>query len=580
MRKTDEGTTMHDQTHADGRSNRVTGDATGAESGTTAAAVRDGGSENGTGSTANKNVLYGRSVPQNTTDNMASDNARDNDEGSDHGNQSDEKPSPQAGDNERVRTRVKEDGDEESEDEEESEVTEDEEEVVDSCPECSGRVQEDAQHGERACSECGLVIEDEQIDHGPEWRSFNQQEENNRRRVGSPSTLLQHDKGLSTNIGSSNKDGYGNPLSPKRRRQMSRLRKWNERFRTRNSEERNLRTAIGDIRRIASKLDVPKDVAESGVGIYRRCLRNDLIRGRAIESMIEASLFLACRQAGVPRTLDEFEEVSQVSRQRIARGRRYISLELGLEIEPPNPADYVESVGSGVETTIPVRELAREMVEHLVDGGGHSGKHPTGVAASAIYTADELVAGGNLTQTEVADVANITEVTIRNRQEDLMEVTDSEVVEKYREQYEAIQDESEDEEGNENGTGDDVEEDTEADNETSETEAESEEISDRTSIVVDFGDEDRTQSQVMLDGVQKMVEEHDLLDQLGGGEYCAPRCSNPLIVPEQNTEDQHFGTWHEIGDEMCVNTKLNTDDKKRRLSQLGDECAVEVQITD
>jgi len=48
-----------------------------------------------------------------------------------------------------------------------------------------------------------------------------------------------------------------------------------------------------------------------------------------------------------------------------------------------------------------------------------SGRGPTGIAAAALYVAS-LIHGEKRTQREVADVAGVTEVTIRNRYKELI----------------------------------------------------------------------------------------------------------------------------------------------------------------
>ncbi|WP_299236409.1 transcription initiation factor IIB, partial [Natronomonas sp.] len=113
------------------------------------------------------------------------------------------------------------------------------------CPECGSRLEADSEHGETVCTECGLVVEEDEIDRGPEWRAFDSAEKDQKSRVGAPTTNMMHDKGLSTNIGWQDKDAYGNQLSNRQRRKMQRLRTWNERFRTRDSKERNLKQALG-----------------------------------------------------------------------------------------------------------------------------------------------------------------------------------------------------------------------------------------------------------------------------------------------------------------------------------------------
>ncbi|MFB6202416.1 MAG: transcription initiation factor IIB family protein, partial [Halorhabdus sp.] len=166
------------------------------------------------------------------------------------------------------------------------------------CPECGGTLQSDSERGETVCTECGLVVEEDEIDPGPEWRAFDAKEKDQKSRVGAPTTNMMHDKGLSTNIGWQDKDAYGNSLSSRQREKMQRLRTWNERFRTRDSKERNLKQALGEIDRMASALGLPENVRETASVIYRRALDEDLLPGRSIEGVATASLYAAARQAG------------------------------------------------------------------------------------------------------------------------------------------------------------------------------------------------------------------------------------------------------------------------------------------
>jgi transcription initiation factor TFIIB len=295
---------------------------------------------------------------------------------------------------------------------------EEEEQVV--CPECGGSLATDSERGETVCEECGLVVSEDEIDPGPEWRAFDAAEKDEKSRVGAPTTNMMHDKGLSTNIGWQDKDAYGNSLSSRQREKMQRLRTWNERFRTRDSKERNLKQALGEIDRMASALGLPESVRETASVIYRRALDEDLLPGRSIEGVATASLYAAARQAGTPRSLDEIDSVSRVDKDEIARTYRYIVRELNLEIQPADPESYVPRFASDLELSDEVERRARELLKTAKEKGVHSGKSPVGLAAAAVYAAS-LLANEKVTQSEVSDVANISEVTIRNRYHELLE---------------------------------------------------------------------------------------------------------------------------------------------------------------
>jgi len=304
------------------------------------------------------------------------------------------------------------------ESEDETESTDDSEQLR--CPECGGQLATDTEHGETVCADCGLVVEEDEIDHGPEWRAFDSKEKDQKSRVGAPTTQMMHDKGLSTNIGWQDKDAYGKTLSSRQREKMQRLRTWNERFRTRDSKERNLKQALGEIDRMASALGLPENVRETASVIYRRALSDDLLPGRSIEGVATSALYAAARQAGTPRSLDEIATVSRVEKDEIARTYRYVVRELGLEIQPADPEQYVPRFASELGLSDESERRARDLLKTAKEQGVHSGKSPVGLAAAAIYAA-ALLTNEKVTQSEVSDVANISEVTIRNRYHELLE---------------------------------------------------------------------------------------------------------------------------------------------------------------
>ncbi|MFD1515403.1 transcription initiation factor IIB [Halomarina rubra] len=305
----------------------------------------------------------------------------------------------------------------------EAEAEQEEQEAVRTCPECSGRLVSDSEHGETVCQDCGLVVEEDAVDRGPEWRAFDASEKDSKSRVGAPTTNMMHDNGLSTNIGWQDKDAYGRALSSRQRAKMQRLRTWNERFRTRDSKERNLKQALGEIDRMASALGLPENVRETASVIYRRALSEDLLPGRSIEGVATAALYASARQAGTPRSLDEVTMVSRIDKMELTRTYRYIIRQLNLEIKPADPESYVPRFASDLELSDESERRARDLLRGARDAGLLSGKSPVGLAAAAIYAA-ALLTNEKVTQSQVSDVANISEVTIRNRYKELLEAAD------------------------------------------------------------------------------------------------------------------------------------------------------------
>lgn len=289
------------------------------------------------------------------------------------------------------------------------------------CPECdSTNVNLNRKTGELTCKNCGLVIEDNQIDFGQEWREFDYSQVKNSRRVGSPLTFTRHDMGASTKIGSGS-DMY--KLSASDRKHFYRIKKWQSRIST--AIERNLKFALAELRRVSSFLNIPKMAEEEAARIYYMAAEKGLVRGRSMESVVAGALYAACRRHGAPRTLDEISQAFPLDKKEIGKTYRFICRQLGIRILPTSPSDYVYRFASELELSPTATSKATEILKMAKEKEIVSGKGPMGIAAAALYVS-ALLSDERKTQREVADVAGVTEVTIRNRYKELLEKLDLE----------------------------------------------------------------------------------------------------------------------------------------------------------
>ena len=296
------------------------------------------------------------------------------------------------------------------------------------CPKCgSTNLSRDYSRGELICNDCGLVIEEDFIDHGPEWRAFDSDQREKRARTGAPMTYTIHDKGLSTMIGWKNRDSYGKSIPTRNRAQLYRLRKWQQRIRIADAIERNLAFALSELDRMASGMGLPRNVRETAAMIYRKAVLKNLIRGRSMEGVSAAALYAACRQCNVPRTLNEIAGSSRVSRKEIGRTYRFITRELGLKLMPTSPQDYISRFCSELKLSGDVKVKTLEILKKAADKELSSGRGPTGIAAASIYIASVLC-GERRTQREIAETAGVTEVTIRNRYKEIAGKLDLEII--------------------------------------------------------------------------------------------------------------------------------------------------------
>jgi transcription initiation factor TFIIB len=297
------------------------------------------------------------------------------------------------------------------------------EEII-QCPECeSTHLSRDYSRAELVCEDCGLVIDEAFIDHGPEWRAFDSDQKEKRERTGAPMTFTIHDKGLSTVIDWSNRDFTGKSIPRRNRAQLYRLRKWQRRIRIANATEGNLAFALSNLDRLASGMGLPRTVRETAAMIYRKAALKKLIRGRSIEGIVAASLYAACRQCHVPRTLDEISEIAHIKRRELGKNYRFISRELKLKLLPTVPQDYVSRFCSELKLSNEVQVKTMEILKLVFEKALITGRGPTGNAAASLYIAS-ILCGERRTQREIADVAGVTEVTVRNRYKEIAEKLD------------------------------------------------------------------------------------------------------------------------------------------------------------
>lgn len=289
------------------------------------------------------------------------------------------------------------------------------------CSECgSTDLIRDYDVGEIVCERCGYVISTTLLDTGPEWRAFDEEQREKRTRVGAPLTWTIHDKGLSTIIDWHDSDVYGRKLKPMEKAHIYRLRKWHRRSKVSGATERNLAFALSELTKVAYKLNLPKNVLETSSVIYRQIVRKRLIRGRSIQGVAAASIYMACRQCSVIRTLEEVAKASSIPKKEGGRNYRFLLRRLDTKVMPVNPHNYVSKFVSQLSLSGNTESLAIRILDIASELKLTSGRGPAGIAAAATYIAS-LLTDERRTQGEIAKGAQVTEVTIRNRYKELTE---------------------------------------------------------------------------------------------------------------------------------------------------------------
>ncbi|MGB6590197.1 MAG: transcription initiation factor IIB [Candidatus Nitrosopolaris sp.] len=221
-----------------------------------------------------------------------------------------------------------------------------------------------------------------------------------------------------TVIARSDKDASGYEIEPSMVSTMHRLRTWDFRTQVRTSNQRNLRFAFNELHTLKDKLGLPDAIIEKTAYIYRKAHQRRLARGRSVSALLAAAIYTVCRQMGIPRTLDDIAIISNIKRKSIAKCYRQIIFELDLKVPIIDTTKCIARVANKVNISERTKHRAIDLMNDVVKSGLSAGKDPMGLAATVVY-ASCIRTGEQRRQIDIANAADVTEVTIRNRFKDL-----------------------------------------------------------------------------------------------------------------------------------------------------------------
>ncbi|WP_226008339.1 transcription initiation factor IIB [Natrinema salinisoli] len=284
------------------------------------------------------------------------------------------------------------------------------------CPDCGGSIRRTSR--ETTCEDCGLVLEENQLDRGPSWGRSNGQE--SKKRTGAPLTPTRHDRGLSTEIGY-HRDGNGNTLSSQKRRQLNRLRREQSRAQWQSKAERNLAYGLSEVRRIVARLGLAESIRDQACTLFRRAQSEGLCHGRSLEAVAAASVYATSRCNGLGRSRAEIAASARCDQGKLTNAYDAMNVDLELPTQPVSAIDRIPQLATELEVPDRVRRRAVERAQQASDAGLTIGRRPSGVAAGCLYLAAER-AGLCLSQRQIADTAGTSPNTLRNRRDELLEL--------------------------------------------------------------------------------------------------------------------------------------------------------------
>ncbi|HJU14659.1 MAG TPA: hypothetical protein VJ792_09420 [Candidatus Nitrosotalea sp.] len=278
------------------------------------------------------------------------------------------------------------------------------------CPSCKGILISDLERGERICSRCGMV-------RGSQFDNINMQSSSypvhDAESFKNPTSLMMYDIGLPTFIDKKNVDANGNAIHGNS--DIEKLRRLNKFAISNDSKTRNLKKAVKEIMRITEILGMSPSIAERASYIYRKALNKKLIRGRSITGIVAATIYIACKDAGIHFPMEQIENlVENCGRKNVTHYYKLLLRCMKINVTVPEPTKYLSRIAARAKLNGRTERKAFEILSQIEGEPTLSGKKPISLAASALYLA-ALQVGEHTTQLRIAIASELTTITIRKR---------------------------------------------------------------------------------------------------------------------------------------------------------------------
>lgn len=189
----------------------------------------------------------------------------------------------------------------------------------------------------------------------------------------------------------------------------------------RESQKRSLKKAIEIMETYEKNLPLSDSIVQEGMRIFREAAEAGLLEGRSVSNMFAGSLYLAIKKQGEVIPPGMLVGFGGITRNQILRNKKYIQKELELAVEPVTPEPLIKEYGKELNFSQDTIDLALSIFEDSKEAKIVSGKSPRAFAAGSLYLAGLL--NENTSQRDIVNVTGVTEVTVRNRYKEQMQVS-------------------------------------------------------------------------------------------------------------------------------------------------------------
>ena len=230
-----------------------------------------------------------------------------------------------------------------------------------------------------------------------------------------------------TIIGRTNVDATGRKIGTDMENIINKLRVLEKRTRYNNATDRNLKYAFEQMNKLKYKLGIPDVIIKKSFYFYKKAQSSGIVRGRTIDGIVSASIYLACKEFERPTTLKEISKATNVKIKTISHYYRILVVELGLETVPViDPMKCIVKITNKMNLKESTGRKAIQIMADVKRNMIHEGKNPIAIAASTVYAACKIdedynsKKGKTKTQREIAKSIGISDSVLRKWYNDIV----------------------------------------------------------------------------------------------------------------------------------------------------------------
>lgn len=257
------------------------------------------------------------------------------------------------------------------------------------------------------CEHCGILLET-RIDAQAEWRFYDGDGKPDPARCSMPVNPLLPQSSLSSIMLTKGQTNYA-------MRRTQKIHSWG----AMTYKERCLHHIFQDMSLRSLNGCILNNITKTAHGYYKKISEMHVSRGEIRKGLIAASVYMACKKVGVPRTTQEIAEMFQVSERCVTRGNKKFTELWNRSGEEPilyaddcQANDYIIRYCSKLDTgNKELFNLTKQLSDTCHTHQLLTQNTPVSIAAACMFAAVQML-GLNFTRAQVSEITKTSEVTI------------------------------------------------------------------------------------------------------------------------------------------------------------------------